>query len=105
MAAKIRKGDTVIVLAGKDKGSEGEVLQVLTAEGRCIVRGINLVKKHRKAQGMQEGGIKIEEAPIHLSNVAVKDPKTGAATRVGFKILADGRKVRIARKSGVQIDD
>ncbi len=105
MAAKIKKGDTVIVLAGKDKGRSGEVLKVIPSESRVVVSGINMIKRHvRPSMADPKGGIKEQEAPIHVSNVAMRDPQSGAATRVGFKVLADGRKVRVAKKSGVQID-
>jgi large subunit ribosomal protein L24 len=104
MAAKIRKGDKVIVLTGRDKGRTGEVLEVRPSEGRALVRGVNLVKRHQRQTPQQEGGIISKEAPIHLSNLALTDPKDGKATRVGFKIMNDGRKVRVARRSGVEID-
>jgi len=103
MAAKIKKGDKVVVLTGRDSGRSGEVIQVLPKEGRAFVRGINLVKKHQKQTQNQEGGIISKEAPIHLSNLAVAD-KDGKPTRVGFKILADGKKVRIAKSSGAESD-
>ena len=103
MAAKIRKGDKVIVLAGRDKGRSGEVIEVRPAEGRALVRGINMVKRHQRQTGTQEGGIISKEAPIHLSNVAYLG-KDGKPTRVGFKIQADGKKVRIAKSSGAEID-
>jgi large subunit ribosomal protein L24 len=104
MAAKIRKGDKVIVLTGRDKGRTGEVVQVRRSEDRALVRGVNLVKRHQRQTPSQEGGIISKEAPIHLSNLAIADPKDGKPTRVGFKILADGRKVRFAKRSGVEID-
>lgn len=105
MAAKIKKGDTVIVLAGKDKGQEGVVLKVQPKEGRLVVKGINLVKRHVKASMADpEGGIRTQEAALDVSNVAVRDPQSGKPTRVGFKVLPDGRKVRVAKRSGVQID-
>ena len=104
MAAKIKKGDKVVVLAGRDKGRTGEVLQVLPAEERALVRNVNVVQRHTKPQGANEGGIIRKEAPIHLSNLAVADPKTGKPTRVGFKTLDDGRKVRFAKRSGDLID-
>jgi len=107
MAAKIRKGDKVIVLAGRDKGRSGEVIEVRTAEGRALVRGINMVKRHQRQTGTQEGGIISKEGPIHLSNLALADPKDGKPTRVGFKFVGEGRdrkKVRIAKRSGVEID-
>ena len=104
MAAKIRKGDKVIVLSGRDKGRTGEVFEVRPNEDKALVRGINLVKRHQKQTQAQEGGIISKEAPIHLSNIALADPKDGKPTRVGFKIVEGGRKVRIAKRSGVEID-
>jgi len=104
MAAKIKKGDTVVVLAGRDKGRSGEVLQVIPKDERAIVRGVNLVKRHTRQTPQQEGGIISKESTIHLSNLAVADPKGGQATRVGFKVLEDGRKVRFAKRSGELID-
>ncbi|HEY0290917.1 MAG TPA: 50S ribosomal protein L24 [Hansschlegelia sp.] len=104
MAAKIKKGDKVVVLAGRDKGKTGEVLQVLPKDERAIVRGVNLISRHQKQTQSQEGGIIRKEATIHLSNIALADPKDGKATRVGFKVLDDGRKVRVATRSGEQID-
>ena len=104
MAAKIKKGDKVVVLTGRDKGRTGEVVQVLPKEERALVRGVNLVKRHQRQTAQQEGGIISKEAPIHLSNLAVADPKDGKATRVGFKTLDDGRKVRFAKRSGDLID-
>lgn len=104
MAAKIKKGDKVVVLAGRDKGKTGEVLQVMPKEERALVRNVNVVQRHTKPQGANEGGIIRKEGPIHLSNLAIADPKSGEATRVGFKILDDGRKVRFAKRSGDLID-
>jgi large subunit ribosomal protein L24 len=104
MAAKIKKGDNVIVLAGRDKGRRGQVLGVNPREGRALVQGINVVKRHQSQTAKQEGGIISKEAPIQLSNLAIADPKTGKPTRVGFKILDDGRKVRVAKRSGDLID-
>jgi large subunit ribosomal protein L24 len=104
MAAKIKKGDKVVVLVGRDKGRGGEVLQVIPKEGRAVVRGVNLVKRHQRQTAKQEAGIVSKEATIHLSNLAVADPKDGKPTRVGFKILDDGRKVRFAKRSGDVID-
>lgn len=104
MAAKIKKGDKVVVLAGRDKGRNGEVIQVIPKENRALVRGVNLVKRHTRASQTSEGGIISKEAPIQLSNLAVADPKDGKATRVGFKMLDDGRKVRFAKRSGDLID-
>jgi large subunit ribosomal protein L24 len=104
MAAKIRKGDQVVVTAGRDKGKRGEVRQVIPAESRAIVAGVNLVRRHTRQTPQTEGGIITKESTIHLSNLAILDPKTGKPTRVGFKILDDGRKVRVARRSGDLID-
>jgi len=103
MAAKVKKGDKVVVLTGRDKGRSGEVIQVLPKEDRAFVRGINLVKKHQKQTQNQEGGIVSKEAAIHLSNLALQDAN-GKPTRVGFRILEDGRKVRFAKTTGDQID-
>ena len=100
---KIRKGDSVVVLAGKDKGRTGEVVQVMPKEDRAVVRGINMVKRHQRQTQTQEAGIVDKEASIHLSNLALADPKDGKATRVGFKIDGD-KKVRVAKRSGVSID-
>ena len=104
MAAKIRKGDKVIVLNGRDKGRTGEVFEVRPTDNKALVRGVNLVKRHQKQTQAQEGGIISKEAPIQLSNLAIADPKDGKPTRVGFKILDDGRKVRVAKRSGDLID-
>jgi len=104
MAAKIKKGDKVVVLTGRDKGKTGEVVQVMPKEERAVVRGINLVRRHQRQTAQQEGGIISKEASIHLSNLAYSDPKDGKPTRVGFKILDDGRKVRFAKRSGDLID-
>src|SRR5580700_2511231 len=103
MAAKIKKGDTVIVIAGRDKGRTGEVIEMRRDDGRALVRGVNMVKRHQKQSQTQEGGIISKEAPIHLSNIAFVG-KDGKPTRVGFKIQADGKKVRIAKSSGAEID-
>jgi large subunit ribosomal protein L24 len=104
MAAKIKKGDRVIVLAGKDKGRQGQVIKVLPKEDRLVVAGVNMVKRHtRPSQGDPQGGIKNKEAALHISNVAFVDPKSGEPTRVGFRI-EDGKKVRVAKKSGEVID-
>jgi large subunit ribosomal protein L24 len=104
MAAKIKKGDKVVVLTGRDEGRSGEVIQVLPKENRAVVRGVNLVKKHQRQTQNQEGGIISKEAAIHHSNIAIADPKDGKPTRVGFRILDDGRKVRFAKRSGDLID-
>jgi large subunit ribosomal protein L24 len=107
MAAKIKKGDKVIVLTGRDRGRGGEVLEVRPAEDRALVRGINMVKRHQRQTAQQEGGIISKEGTIHLSNLALADPKDGKPTRVGFKIVGEGhtrKKVRFAKRSGVEID-
>ena len=107
MAAKIRKGDKVVVLAGRDKGRTGEVIVVRPDENRALVRGINMVKRHQRQTAQQEGGIISKEASVHLSNLAIADPKDGKPTRVGFKFVGEGdarKKVRIAKRSGVEID-
>ena len=101
---KIRKGDEVVVLTGKDKGRKGNVQRVIPKEGRAIVQGINMVKRHTKQSATQEAGIISKEAAIQLSNVAIADPKDGKPTRVGFKSADDGRKVRFAKRSGETID-
>jgi large subunit ribosomal protein L24 len=100
---KIRKGDKVVILTGKDKGRSGEVLQVMPKEDRAVVRGINMVKRHQRQTASTEAGIVNKEASIHLSNLAIADPKDGKPTRVGFKIDGD-KKVRVAKRSGVSID-
>ena len=104
MAAKIKKGDKVVVLAGRDKGRSGEVKSVNPDEGRALVSGVNVVKRHTRQTAQTEGGILSKEAPIDLSNLAIADPKDGKPTRVGFKVLDDGRKVRFAKRSGDLID-
>ena len=104
MAAKIKKGDKVIVIAGKDKGKQGDVLEIIVAENRAVVSGINLAKRHTKAQGANEGGIISKTMPIHISNLALRDPKSGKATRVGFKTLDGGKKARVAKRSGEVIN-
>jgi len=104
MAAKIRKGDRVIVTTGRDKGKKGEVLKVFPSDNRALVTGVNMVKRHQRQTPRQQGGIVSKEAPVDLSNLAHIDPKSGEATRVGFKVLNDGRKVRFAKKSGEVID-
>ncbi len=101
---KIKKGDKVVVLAGKDKGRSGEVLSVAPKDSKAVVRGINLVRRHQRQTQNQEGGILTKEAPIHLSNLAIADPKDGKPTRVGFTVQKDGRKVRVAKRSGETID-
>ena len=104
-SAKIKKGDRVFVLAGRDKGKQGEVISVMPSENRALVRGVNIVRKHQKQSASQEGGIISKEGPIDLSNLALEDPKDGKPTRVGFKVLADGKKVRIAKRSGEVIPE
>jgi large subunit ribosomal protein L24 len=107
MAAKVRKGDTVVVIAGRDKGRTGEVIEVRRDDGRALVRGVNMVKRHQRQSASQEGGIVSKEASIHLSNIALVDPKDGKPTRIGFKYVGKGddrKKVRIAKRSGVEID-
>jgi large subunit ribosomal protein L24 len=104
MSAKIKKGDRVIVLTGRDKGRQGAVLKVLPKESRVLVEGLNIVHRHtRPTQGDPQGGIKTKEAALHISNVAIVDPKSGGATRVGFRV-EDGKKVRFAKKSGEVIN-
>jgi large subunit ribosomal protein L24 len=100
---KIKKGDKVVVLAGKDKGRSGEVIRMMPKDDKAVVRGINMVRKHQKQSQSQEGGIISKEAPIHISNIAVADPKDGKATRVRIEVK-DGKKVRIAKRSGATID-
>ncbi len=107
MAAKLKKGDKVVVIAGREKGRTGEIVEMRSAEDRAIVRGINMVKRHQRQSASQEGGIISKEAPIHLSNIALADPKDGKPTRVGFKLVGTGdeqKKVRVAKRSGVEID-
>ena len=101
---KIKKGDKVIVTTGKDRGKQGEVVRMIPTENRAVVRGVNLAKRHTKQTAAQEGGIVTKEMPIHVSNLALRDPKDGKPTRVGYKILADGKKVRVAKRSGEVID-
>jgi large subunit ribosomal protein L24 len=100
---KIRKGDKVVVLAGKDKGRTGEVIRMMPKDDQAVVRGINMVRRHQRQTQSQEGGIISKEAPIHLSNIALADPKDGKPTRVGFEVK-DGKKVRVAKRSGATID-
>jgi large subunit ribosomal protein L24 len=107
MAAKIRKGDRVIVRTGRDKGRRGEVIEVRPADGRALVRGVNMVKRHQRQTGAQEGGIISKEASIHLSNLSLLDPKDNKPTRVGFKFVGEGqerKKVRVSKRTGVEID-
>ena len=102
---KIKKGDHVIVITGRDKGKHGEVIEMFPKENRAVVRGVNVVRRHVKSTGTKQGGIISKEAPIQLSNIALEDPKDGKPTRVGFKVLADGKKVRIAKRSGEHIPE
>jgi large subunit ribosomal protein L24 len=105
MAARIRKGDTVAVISGSDKGKQGEVLSVIPKDNRAVVQGVNIAKRHTKPTGMgQPGGIIEREATIHLSNLMLVDSKTGKPTRVGFRVLEDGRKVRVAKATGNVIE-
>ena len=107
MAAKIRKGDKVVVLTGRDKGRTGEVFEVRPSDNKALVRGVNLVKRHQKQTQQQEGGIISKEGAVHLSNLALADPKDGKPTRVGFKFVGEGenrKRVRVAKRSGVDID-
>lgn len=101
---KIRKGDTVVVTTGRDKGKKGEVLKVLRDENRALVQGVNVVRRHQRPTAADPGGIQTKELPIHVSNLALVDPKTNEATRVGYRTLDDGRKVRFAKRSGEVID-
>ena len=101
---KIKKGDTVIVVTGKDKGKTGEVIRSMPKDHKLLVRGVNVVKRHARPTQTSAGGIMEKEAPIDVSNVALLDPKDNKPTRVGFKIMEDGRKVRVAKKSGTVID-
>jgi large subunit ribosomal protein L24 len=102
---KIKKGDSVVVLAGRDKGKHGEVVKVFPSDNRVIVQGVNTVRRHQKQTPGKEGGIISKEAPLHVSNIAIEDPKDGSPTRIGYRILDDGRKVRYAKRSGEVIDD
>ena len=105
MAARIRKGDQVVVISGAQKGARGEVLQVMPADERAVVRGVRLVKRHQKQQRMgQQGGIIEREAPIHLSNLKLVDPKSGKPTKVGFRVLENGSKARVAKATGELIE-
>jgi large subunit ribosomal protein L24 len=101
---KVKKGDHVVVIAGRDKGKRGEVLKVIPDENRALVQGINVVRRHQKQTPQQDGGIVAKEAPIHVSNIALEDPADGSPSRVGFKFTDDGRKVRFAKRSGETID-
>lgn len=100
MAARIKKGDKVVVITGRDKGRSGEVIKVIPKESRALVRGVNMVTRHQKQSAAEQGGLVRKEAPIHLSNISIADPIDGKPTRVSFKLLEDGRKVRVAKRSG-----
>src|SRR3974377_974107 len=102
---KIKKGDRVVVLTGRDKGKRGEVLQVIPAENRALVQGINVVRRHQKQTPQQDGGIVAKEAPVHISNIAIEDPSDGSPSRVGYRFLEGGQKVRFAKRSGETIDE
>jgi large subunit ribosomal protein L24 len=102
---KIKKGDSVVVLTGRDKGKRGEVIEVRPKENRALVRGINVVRKHQRQTAKEEGGIISKEAAIQISNLAIEDPKDGKPTRIGFRILDDGKKVRFAKRSGEVIPE
>ena len=104
MSATIKKGDRVIVTTGRDRGKKGEVLRMYPKDSRALVSGVNMIKRHTKQSAKTQGGIVSKEAPMHVSNLAHVDPKSGGATRIGWKILGDGRKVRFAKKSGEVID-
>jgi large subunit ribosomal protein L24 len=104
MPAKIRKGDRVVVTTGRDKGKKGEVMKIMTEENRALVSGVNMIKRHQRQTQKLQGGIVSKESSIHLSNLAHADPKDGSPTRIGWKVLNDGRKVRFAKKSGEVID-
>ena len=101
---KLKKGDKVIVLAGKDKGKRGQIIKMLRTGGKAVVQGVNMVKRHTKPSQAGPGGIVEKELPIQLSNLGIEDPKDGKATRIGYKFLSDGSKVRIAKRSGEMID-
>ncbi len=101
---KIRKGDTVVVLNGRDKGKSGEVLRVRPKEQRVVVRGVNVVKRHTRPSQTSPGGVLEKEAALHVSNLAIADPKDGKPTRIGYRVLEDGRKVRFAKRSGEIVD-
>lgn len=102
---KMKKGDHVVVISGRDKGKRGDILKMMPKENKAIVNGVNMVRRHQRQTQTQEGGIINKEAPIQISNLAIEDPKDGSPTRVGYKVLEDGRKVRFAKKSGEVIDD
>lgn len=102
---KIKKGDNVVVIAGRDKGKRGEVIEVRPKESRALVRGVNMVRRHQRQSASEEGGIISKEGPIHISNLAIEDPRDNKPARIGFKVLEDGQKVRVAKRSGEQIPE
>jgi large subunit ribosomal protein L24 len=102
--SNIRKGDKVVVISGSDKGKKGSVIKVFPKENRALVQGVNVVKRHQRQTQTQQAGIVTKESPVHISNIAHADPKSGEATRIGYKTLGDGRRVRFAKKSGEVID-
>jgi large subunit ribosomal protein L24 len=107
MPARIKKGDKVVIIAGRDKGRTGEVIEMRRADDRVLVRGVNMIKRHQRQSATQEGGIVSKEAPVHISNIALADPKDGKPTRVGFKLVGKGddrKMARVAKRSGVEID-
>ncbi|MHC5653054.1 50S ribosomal protein L24 [Stappia sp.] len=104
MAAKLKKGDTVVILTGRDKGKTGEIVAMMPKEDKALVRGVNVVRRHQRQTAQAEGGIISKELPIHVSNLALADPKDGKPTRVGFQVKEDGTKVRVAKRSGDLID-
>ncbi|MBT4710788.1 MAG: 50S ribosomal protein L24 [Alphaproteobacteria bacterium] len=101
---RIKKGDTVLVISGREKGKQGTVIKVLRRESRVLVQGVNMVKRHTRPSQVSAGGVLEKEAPVHISNVAFVDPKEGGPTKLGVKILKDGRKVRVAKRSGEVVD-
>jgi large subunit ribosomal protein L24 len=101
---KIRKGDRVVVITGKDKGKQGNVLKVYPSDNRAVVQGVNVARRHQKQTAAQQGGIVSKEMPIHISNLAHIDPKDGKPTRIGYKFLSDGKRVRVAKRSGEEIN-
>ena len=101
---RIKKGDTVLVISGREKGKQGTVLKVLRRESRVLVQGVNMVKRHTRPSQVSAGGVLEKEAPVHISNIAFVDPKEGGATKLGVKFLKDGRKVRVAKRSGEVVD-
>ena len=104
MKFRIRRGDNVVVLSGRERGKRGKVLRVLRKDARVLVQGVNMVRRHTRPSPQNPGGVLEKEAPVHISNVAITDPKLGKPTRVGFTRLEDGRKVRVAKRSGEVLD-